>query len=110
MSHPFFSRIGCDALGGVKSPREWLPALPALPAESLDVRQYPRLQRSFPKRTLATFAPQWRVGSAVFKCWSWAMRRRTALSVALFGMRRLIVRIVLNNCLFVELASKLLAK
>jgi hypothetical protein len=84
MSHPFFSRIGCDALGGVKSPREWLPALPA---KSLDDRQYPRLQRSFPKRTLATFAPQWRVGSAVFKCWSWAMRRRTALSVALFGMR-----------------------
>ena len=55
MSHPFFSRIGCEALGGVKSPREWLPALPA---ESLDVRQYPRLQRSFLKRTLATFAPQ----------------------------------------------------
>ena len=38
------------------------------------------------------------------------MRRRTALSVALFGMRRPIVRIVLENCLFVELAPNLLAK
>jgi hypothetical protein len=37
-----FSRIGCDAVRGVISPPEWLPALPA---GSLDVRQYlyPRL-------------------------------------------------------------------